>query len=559
MRPATPHSIQTYILWPLLRNRVGSRALLGHSIRCPFLVPSSVGAGGVLARQQSTRPLRRLSAEGKPTTRVGPKLCTGCGAPFQTTTPDAPGYYPTSRDSKPRPPSVHAATATTPREDGTLTPSELRALLQASSSAATGEEARVCKRCHDLRHSNMQRKRVYPDADKLLADVRVNAGGLVVCIVDVTDYPASVVRELSQLVGVEKPILLVGNKVDLLPPEIPRDVLVRRLKKVAVDLGIVNLRDVLLTSAHDGSGLFELCEAVAPVQAQGHNVYLVGQSNVGKSAIVQALREMAGLEKDRGPTASIMPGTTVGMVEIDMDLSQFAPPSTGVASEEQHVDDPAKPTPSPGGLYDTPPGVASEEQHVDNPAKPTPSPGRLYDTPGLYSPNQITHALNARELRIAIPRKPLRAQPHTIKVNHTVFLGGLYRLDIIYAPNPVHLVFFTATSLPIHPCRTSRADALYAKHLGATDSPIMFPPIGPARARAVPKLERLRMFKVTDAIDLCFGGLGWVHIHGQAHIVAYTPGGAPVILSRDPLFTPRQVFPKWMKHKWEPNQEPEFP
>ncbi|KAJ3145463.1 hypothetical protein HDU89_007088 [Geranomyces variabilis] len=532
MRPANPHSVQAHILWSILPKRVGSRALLGYSLRCPFLVPPSAASCAALARQQSTRPLRRLTPEGKPTTRTGPKLCTGCGAPFQTTTPDVPGYYPKSRDSKPRPPSVHAATALNAGEDGTLTPAELRALLRASSSSSGGgEEARVCQRCHDLRHSNKQRKRVYPDADKLLADVRVNTGGLVVCIVDVADYPASVVRELSQLVGVEKPILLVGNKIDLLPPEIPRETLVRRLKKDAADLGILNLRNVLLTSAHDGSGLFELCEAVAPMQAQGHNVYLVGQSNVGKSAIVQALREMAGLDKDRGPTASIMPGTTVGMVEIDMDLSQFAPPSMDVASEKARVDEP----------------------------EATPSPGRLYDTPGLYSPNQITHALNARELRISVSRKPLRAQPHLFKIHHTVFIGGLYRLDIIYAPNPVHLCFFTATSLPIHPCRTSRADALYAKHLGATDSPIMFPPIGPARARAVPKLERFRMFKVKDAVDLCFGGLGWVHIQGQAHVVAYTPGGAPVILSRDPLFSPPQLIPKWMKHKREPDQDPEFP
>ncbi|KAJ3148931.1 hypothetical protein HDU86_007289 [Geranomyces michiganensis] len=538
MNPAARQQLQALVSLSAPRSHLGFRLVAACRPRCSSITPVARNAVRALpARQQSTRPPRQLFTERKPA-RGGPEACTGCGAPFQTTTPDAPGYYPISRDSKPRPPSVHAkpaleATANSgvalpgTNPDGTLTPSELRTLLRNYKSNETEGELRICRRCHRLRHSNELRIRVYPDADKLLADVRINTGGLVVCIIDLADYPASVIRELSQLVGVDKPILLVGNKLDLLPPEARAspDSLVKRLKRDAAELGIANLRGVLLTSAHDGTGLFELCEAVAPMQAAGHNVYLVGNSNVGKSAIIRALREMAGLDKDRGPTASIMPGTTVGMVEIDMDLSQFAP----LANEAQE-------------------GQTSNIEDNSS-AKPTkaPTPGRLYDTPGLYSPSQITHALNTRELRIAIPRKPLRAQPYKMKNIHSVYIGGLYRLDITYAPRPIRLCFFTASDLPVHPCRTYRADILYAKHLGATDSPIMFPPIGPKRALEIPKLEKFRTIRVQTAMDLCFGGLGWVHILGDAQIVVYTPGGSPVALLREPLFSPKlPVKWKWM-------------
>ncbi|TPX60966.1 hypothetical protein PhCBS80983_g01447 [Powellomyces hirtus] len=441
--------------------------------------------------------------------------------------PADPGYLPANLiQPKPRPPSVHARNlpAAAGNADGTLTPAQLKELLKASSN-----KTRICQRCHKLQHQNVQSKRHYPDADKLLADVRINKDGMVVCVVDVVDFPASLVRNLSQLVGIEKPVLLVANKTDLLPERVQRAALITRLKRDATRFGIVNLHDVILTSAANGVGLFELCEQVAPFQAAGHNIYLVGCTNVGKSALIRGLRELAGMDVKAGPVTSIMPGTTVGMVEIPWDLSRLV-------EKNEDILDVAEPE---DGASVEPASKQAEEKKIQ--------PGSLYDTPGLFSNNQITHLLNHTELAIAIPSKQIRPVAHELRDAHTVFVGGLFRIDVESTEQPFNFTFYTGAQLPIHVCRTDRADGLYAKHRGM-NTQFMLPPIGPERAAEFPALELWRAIPVEGAIDLCFGGLGWVYVTGQGTLHVSTPAGAPVLLQREPPLITTKVVPRPKEH-----------
>lgn len=74
----------------------------------------------------------------------------------------------------------------------------------------------ICQRCHFLKYYNIVlQARVSPhDYPKILQTIR-NKKALVVLIVDLLDFPCSIWPGIADILG-EKPIVVVGNKVDLL-------------------------------------------------------------------------------------------------------------------------------------------------------------------------------------------------------------------------------------------------------------------------------------------------------------------------------------------------------
>lgn len=86
---------------------------------------------------------------------------------------------------------------------------------------------------------------------------------LVVLVVDVTDFPNSVYKDLPRLVGHKRPVFVVGNKVDLLPKD--TDGYLTRTGHMISDymekLGFTNtnfIKHVTLVSAKTGYGIEKL-------------------------------------------------------------------------------------------------------------------------------------------------------------------------------------------------------------------------------------------------------------------------------------------------------------
>ncbi|KND02626.1 uncharacterized protein SPPG_01715 [Spizellomyces punctatus DAOM BR117] len=397
-----------------------------------------------------------------------PKTCPGCGAPFQHVDPTHIGYLPLKSSTPP--PSIK------------YRPTEETETLTTLKPQLRTPKPRICQRCHNLRHHNKGLIRSYPDAEKLLSGVKVVQKGYVLLVVDVVDFPASLIKGLGNLVGNDKPVILVGNKVDLLP-DVNRDSFKSALKREAKKS--LNITDVLLTSAKTGEGLLDLVERIAPVQSEGTDLFLIGCTNVGKSALVNALAKVTGTDTP-GPTTSHMPGTTIGMVQIPLNLTNMALSST---------------------------------------------PGRIFDTPGLYTPHQITHHLTTQELKLVLPTTRITPHQKNLRPGQTLFVGGLYRFDA--RDSPLSITFYGSKLLPLHRCRTVKADILYAKHCGGEH--IMFPPLGRAKEFLPLKLATKVKLRVGEKVELGLGGVGWVSFEGHGRVDVFSPEGG-YIVPRDVLY-----------------------
>ncbi|KAJ3010019.1 hypothetical protein HKX48_007633 [Thoreauomyces humboldtii] len=438
-------------------------------------------------------------------------ILVGCGAPFQNIKPGEAGYrFEVADDKKASRLSVHAQLDTAGDPD-ILTPAQVKALLKPKLATHP-----ICQRCHRLRHHNAASRRHFPTSPSvLLAPVRVRTSGLVICVIDTIDFPASLARQLPETVGTDKDLIIVANKADLLPVGITQEALQSRILKDTRKIwgDSARIRRVIVTSAVDGSGLSDVGRAIADAQAAGTDVFLVGCANVGKSALISGISKMAGLDPSKGPTTSMMPGTTVGMVPIPLDLKALFPADK------------------------SDPPLASETADTTN-SSPT-SPGTLYDTPGLYSTSQITHLLTQPELALSLPSRTLVSRPHALHPHQTVFVGGLLRIDVAAAEaETTPLVFYLASQLSLHVCRTDRAQALYDRHIDLDDK-LMTPPIASTEGgREFPPLEACRTVEVTretGGLDVCFGGLGWMYVPGPCTLNIMSPGGAQVVGVRAPL------------------------
>ena len=167
-------------------------------------------------------------------------------------------------------------------------------------------DAVVCARCFSLRNygkvKNEAAEILMPSFDfaRVIGDRldRVGPGGAVVLlVVDVVDFdgsfPADAVDVLAPYVADETvDVLLVANKVDLLPTQCTRTRVSSFARRRAKDLGLTRASGVHLISAHTGMGVNILSEQLEELLASGKEVWVVGAQNAGKSSIINRLQDV---------------------------------------------------------------------------------------------------------------------------------------------------------------------------------------------------------------------------------------------------------------------------
>ncbi|WP_342472706.1 ribosome biogenesis GTPase YqeH [Metasolibacillus sp. FSL H7-0170] len=356
--------------------------------------------------------------------------CIGCGAVIQTEHKDKLGYAPASSLEK---------------------------------------ETIICQRCFRLKNYNEIQPVNLTDDDFLrILNGLGEQQGLIVKIVDIFDFNGSWLPGLHRFVG-KNPVLLVANKVDLLPKSVKPQKVINWLKREAKALGLKPV-DVMLVSAHKGKGMAEVVEAIESHRA-GKDVFVVGCTNVGKSTFINRIIKQATGEGEV-ITTSHFPGTTLDMIEIPLD--------DGAA---------------------------------------------LYDTPGIINHHQMAHYLDASELKYIMPKKEIKPKVYQQNAGQTLFIGALARFDFIRGERSAFTVH-VANDLPIHRTKLEKADDLYAEHKGELLAPPTKEFIG-----QLPELVR-HEFSIKEAkTDIVFSGLGWITAqHANVVIAAYAPKGVQVFI-----------------------------
>lgn len=246
--------------------------------------------------------------------------CSGCGAELHSHDPGLPGYLPSEK--------LSSATSRT-----------------------------VCQRCWLLVH-HRRALRLQVSREQYLelvsSALRRPGPALVLYLVDLLDLPDAFLPDLPALVG-PKQLIVLGNKVDLLPQDSPnyRQRLRERLRDDCARAGLLPpadpqgspppsgdgpprdvegdsnlpararplLRDVRLISAKTGYGVEELISALQRSWRYRGDVYLVGATNAGKSTLFNTLLESdyciaKGAEAIDRATISPWPGTTLNLLKF---------------------------------------------------------------------------------------------------------------------------------------------------------------------------------------------------------------------------------------------------
>ena len=360
--------------------------------------------------------------------------CIGCGAIIQSKDPNEPGYTPVAAVKK------------------GLVNNEL-----------------YCQRCFRLRHYNEIAPVSLTDDDflQLLNHIR-EANALIVYVVDIFDFNGSLIPGLHRFVG-DNPVLLVGNKEDLLPHSLRRTKLRDWIRQQANIAGIRPI-DTLLVSAKKNHQIEELLNTIEKYR-QHRDVYVVGVTNVGKSTLInQIIKQRTGV-KDL-ITTSRFPGTTLDKIEIPLDDGQ-----------------------------------------------------ELIDTPGIIHQHQMAHVLPAQDLKLVAPQKEIKPRTYQLSYGQTIFMGGIARFDYLKGPK-VGVVAYFDNNLQLHRTKFSNADKFYEKHLGD----LLTPPTKTTKDQ-IPPLERFE-FSTDEKTDLVYEGLGWITIPAGIAVAGWAPQGVRVLTRR---------------------------
>ncbi|MFD2926040.1 ribosome biogenesis GTPase YqeH [Halobacillus naozhouensis] len=357
-------------------------------------------------------------------------ICQGCGAVIQSTDPKQPGFAPKS---------------------------------------ALEKDDVICKRCFRLKHYNEVQDVPYQDDDflEMLNQISKNKG-LIVQLVDIFDFNGSFIPGLKRLTG-QNPIILVGNKMDVLPKSVNHNKVKQWLRHEAKEQGL-KVEDIYLISAEKQQGIDDLSIAIDRYRDRG-DVYVVGTTNVGKSTFINALiNRTSGVEN--AITTSYFPGTTLGFIDIPLDAQSS-----------------------------------------------------LFDTPGVIHRHQMAHYVSDQDLKVITPRKEVKPKVYQLNEQQTLYFGGLARLDF-EAGERSSFICYLSNDMPIHRTKLEKADELYEHHLGELLSPPDSQTI-----EQLPPLKGTTFKIERPKTDVVFSGLGWITVpEGNLTVTAYAPEGVRVSL-----------------------------
>jgi 30S ribosome assembly GTPase len=393
-------------------------------------------------------------------------------------------------------------------------------------------EAIVCDRCHSLKYKGGASFELgYQSSEAAKASVRKAVKRrrcLVIKVVNVTDVEGSLIDDMVSLVG-NNPVLLVGNKVDVLPNGVNEERVRVWLKHRAEQLGVLNIRRTMLVSALTGHNMRALIDEIVKLH-HGRDVVVLGSTNSGKSTLINQLMPRLHPGARTYLTESPIPGTTLAPLSFPL--------------LEQDFD----------------PSVEAERATTDNRLGKSGAP-RIVDTPGIVNYDQIEHVLEPREIAHVSLRRRIHPKIFRLVEGKCLFLSGLARIDYSSGP-PLYFTAFCSDRLRIHPSSIEHADDFYARQLDNVDhqndrdeSAALLYPI-----RREPPLVcrhiRLNTADIYDRhswrkafADISVSGLGWISLTGG------TKGSEPIELQvRAPEGVRVTVRPPIMPYEAEPTK-----
>lgn len=338
-------------------------------------------------------------------------------------------------------------------------------------ASALEKEPLICQRCFRIKHYN-ESASVAVDQDdflRLLSSIG-NTDSLVVHIVDLFDFEGSLISGLQRFVG-NNPVLLVVNKVDLLPKGMNLNRLRNWVQRQAKEQGLKTV-EVVLCSAKRNIGFDRVIEEIERYRNK-RDVYVVGATNVGKSTLInRIISDYSDLGQEL--TTSRYPGTTLDAIHIPLDDGKA-----------------------------------------------------IIDTPGIVYTSRMTEIVPRSFLGSLLPEKSIKPLVYQLNAGQSIFMGSIARFDFVEGERQSFTIY-VSNAINIHRTKLEKADELYEQHKGELLG-------GPSKEdlETIPSWTRhsLRVKKGAQQ-DVYISGLGWIQVNSDAGalIDIYAPKGIKVLL-----------------------------
>lgn len=357
--------------------------------------------------------------------------CLGCGVKVQSTDPNMPGYV-----------------------------SEIHII-------ENGDKV-YCKRCFDVIHYN-RRYTVPPEnkafVTKMKSIQKKNSKDVILLMVDVLDIYGGFIEGLHDLVG-DLPVIVLINKIDLMPKSIKLKHLELTTREIGKGLGL-NIISVYPVSAKSKKNIETVVNKIDKLRYNKYsrktnfdNCYVVGCASVGKSTLINSLREMCYGENLYPITTSDQFQTTLDLIKIELGNKFF-----------------------------------------------------IYDTPGIINQYSFNAYLNYDSVKVLTPKTYLKVRTYQLNPDQTIFLGGLVRTDFVEGTN-ISVSCFVSNQLYVHRTKTSQADNLYETQ----QFKMLVPPIEVEEKGKLGNLQtyELECFENNKFYDIIIPGVGFLHVKGES-------------------------------------------
>lgn len=464
-----------------------------------------------------------------PSVPTSDKSCVGCGANFHCKNPSLPGFLPV----------------------------ELFVKLETKKWL----EENLCRRCYLLKKHNFLLNVNVCNVDyrSLMRHLRLKQEALILLVVDMTDLPFSIFPDLPDIIGDKKPMIIVGNKVDLLPPD-KRSGYLKHFRQALFDsvtsAGFSDRFNVLhtgLISAKTGFGVEDLITNIhLKWCSRGHlrsDIYLLGCTNAGKSTLFNTflqsdLCKVRAMDIVDRATTSIWPGTTISLLKFPVmnptpeklelrrrrllsnrawELKEqrfhrhlfeetndvkYATLQAHVGSTFKEQEDNLQPISfndlrSSLDITSVSESKKKEKKNLKwNPIDRIFSQGNwCYDTPGTINEQQVLNLFTLDELIVVLPQKMILPRTFIVYPGESVLIGGIAKIDILEIiaqhRTAAFLSVFASDALPINVVKTKDVNRYYSKYLGT-------------RALAVPfgDANRLSRFPELKGKEMEVTGIG---------------------------------------------------
>ena len=416
-------------------------------------------------------------------------------------------------------------------------PQELFTRLAFGSDDKANPVEMTCQRCRfsATYDANLSKTLTPQEYEQFLLALRHDRSiSVVILLFDLTDFPGSIWEGVMDLIGNKSHVIVVGNKVDLLPIDGPK-FLPRLMYGIHKNLDRLRpgqmqryVRDTLAISARTGFGIESLVTRLLDYCESPQNVYMIGNSNTGKSTLFNALLQtdlcatrkcdiISRVAKYRCPETNFImlkfPIEWAEGWEIEMRKRRAVMVERNHPKFERTLESSTKhrqesmphmsmlinrlsyPAPS-ANLYctsttgaltptngrdllvgdnigepkfsaDHPLANMVEPEPVSATEEKFPDEGFLHCTPSASHPDQL-HNLLTQEERIEVFHhdETLVPRKYSLRPLQTIFIAGLARLDLLTSQENVIFTIYASKYLPIHVVPSRDADKFYHSCIG---------------------------------------------------------------------------------------------